>query len=307
MTLRWLVALLLAALVPLAQAEPALRVLTTFSILQDFTAQIGGERVAVSTLVGPDEDAHAFDPRASDIRRLKDADLVIRNGLGFDPWIARMVAAARYAGPVVVASQDIAPLSAAHAEDDHAKAGHAHDHDADVDPHAWLDVRNAMAYVRTIAAALAAADPAGTEHYQRNALAYLARLDALDATLKTTFATLPASRRTVVTPHDAFGYFARAYGLTFLAPAGLSNEAAPSARAVAALIEQLRRLKVDRVFIETLTDDRLIQRIGQETGARIGGSLHADALARDGLASTYIGLMTHNLHALSADPVPTPR
>ena len=303
MTLRWLVALLLAALVPLAQAEPALRVLTTFSILQDFTAQIGGERVAVSTLVGPDEDAHAFDPRASDIRRLKNTDVVILNGLGFDPWIARMVAAARYRGAVVSASRDITPLPASHADDEHPTAGHhdghEHHHDADVDPHAWLDVKNAMAYVRTITAALAAADPAGAAHYQRNALAYLARLDALDAKLKSTLAALPAHQRTVVTPHNAFGYFARAYGLRFLAPAGLSNEATPSAGAVAALIAQLRQLKVERVFIETIADDRLIQRIREETGARIGGALHADALSTRGDANSYTALMEHNLQAIA--------
>jgi len=296
---RLLFALLLAAFAPLVQAEPALRVLTTFSILKDFTEQIGGERVAVTALVGPDQDAHAFDPRASDIRQLSRADLIVTNGLGFDPWVARMIESARFKGPVVIASSDITPLDS---EDAHDTAGeHAgHDHGA-ADPHAWLDVRNAMAYVRTIAAALIAADPAGADHYRAKEAAYLARLDALDARLRTRFAALPEHRRIVVTPHDAFGYFAHAYGLRFLAPAGLSNEAAPSAKTVAALIAQLRELKVDRFFIETLSDDRLVERIGRETGARMGGTLYADALsAKDG-ADTYIGLMEHDLQTL-ADP-----
>jgi len=297
---RLLFALLLAALSPLVHAEPALRVLTTFSILKDFTEQIGGDRVAVTNLVGPDQDAHAFDPRASDIRQLSHANLVITNGLGFDPWIARMIESARYAGPVVVASRDISPLDSAHEGDTHEE--HAgHDHGA-ADPHAWLDVRNAMAYVRTIAAALMAADPAGADHYRANEAAYLTRLEALDTKLRTTFAALPEQRRIVVTPHDAFGYFAHAYGLRFLAPAGLSNEAAPSARTVAALIAQLRELKVDRFFIETLSDDRLVERIGRETGARMGGTLYADALsAKDG-ADTYVGMMEHDLKTLADLP-----
>jgi len=296
---RLFLALLLAALAPLAQAEPVLRVLTTFSILKDFTEQIGGDRVAVTALVGLDQDAHAFDPRASDIRQLSRADLIVTNGLGFDPWIARMIASARYKGPVVVASHDVTPLESEHEND--TEGEHAgHDHGA-ADPHAWLDVRNAMAYVRTIAAALVAADPAGADSYRANKAAYLARLEALDGRLRTTFDALPPQRRIVVTPHDAFGYFAHAYGLRFLAPAGLSNEAAPSAKTVAALIAQLRELKVDRFYIETLSDDRLVERIGRETGARIGGTLYADALSsRDG-ADTYLGLMEHDLRTL-ADP-----
>jgi zinc/manganese transport system substrate-binding protein len=256
--------------------------------------------VAVNTLVGPDQDAHAFDPRASDIRQLSRADLIVTNGLGFDPWVARMIESARYAGPVVVASRDITPLDSAHEHDtDGEHAGH--DHGA-ADPHAWLDVRNAMIYVRTIAAALIAADPAGASHYRANETAYLARLDVLDARLRTTFAALPEHRRIVVTPHDAFSYFAHAYGLRFLAPAGLSNEAAPSAKTVAALIAQLRELKVDRFFIETLSDDRLVERIGQETGARMGGTLYADALSSKDGADTYVGMMEHDLQTLVGQP-----
>ncbi|QID16287.1 zinc ABC transporter solute-binding protein [Nitrogeniibacter mangrovi] len=286
------------ALVTGAQADPALRVLTSFTILKDFAEQVGGDRVAVTTLVGFDQDAHAFDPRASDIRRISEADLVIVNGLGFDPWMARMLASARFAGPVVVASKGVTPLQAGHApgHEDDGHAGHAH---GDADPHAWLDVRNAMLYVDNIAAALAAADPAGADHYRQRASAYRARLAELDTRLRARFGALPEARRTVVTPHDAFGYFAHAYGLRFLAPAGIANEAAPSARAVAELIEQLRALKVDRVFLETLTDDRLIERIGRETGARVGGTLYADALSRRDGADTYVGLMEHDLAMLA--------
>lgn len=295
---RFLASLMLCfSLSSAAFAEPALRVLTTFTILQDFVREVGGDRVAVTTLVSFDEDAHAFDARASDIRRLRETDLVVSNGLGFDPWIDAMLQSARYTGAHLIASTNAAPLE--RDDEGHGEPGHEHHHDGNTDPHAWLDVRNAMAYVRSIADALIAADPGGTELYRANATAYLARLEALDATLRSTFAALPESRRTVVTPHDAFGYFAHAYGLRFLAPAGLSNEAAPSAAALAALIRQLQQLKVDRVYLETLTDDRLIQRIGKETGARVGGALYADALSvRDG-ADSFIGMMEHNLRMLA--------
>lgn len=302
MMYRFLVAGLCCLLTTAAlAAEPALKVLTTFSILADFTRQVGGERVQVASLVGPEQDAHGFDPRASDIRRVREAQLVIANGLGFDPWIDRMLASARYSGRRLVASDGIAPLAAA-AEEHEAHAAHAdhHPHDDAVDPHAWLDATNARHYVRAIAAALSAADPAGSALYAARSSAYLAELEALDAELKQAFATLPAQRRTVVTPHDAFGYFAHAYGLRFVAPAGLSNEASPSAASLAALIAQLRALKMPVVFLESFADERLIGRIQQATGARRGGVLYADALASRGPATTYLGMMRHNANTLMA-------
>ncbi|MBT0959937.1 metal ABC transporter solute-binding protein, Zn/Mn family [Denitromonas iodatirespirans] len=282
-------------------AEPAVKVLTTFSVLADFTRQIGGERVLVTSLVGPDEDAHGFDPRASDIRRIREATLVIANGLGFDPWIDRMLASARYTGRRLVASDGIVPLAAdaAHEADEAHDDDHHHDDHA-VDPHAWLDVANARHYVRAIADALTAADPAGSAVYAERSRAYLAELETLDADLKQAFTHLPPNRRTVVTPHDAFGYFAHAYDLTFVAPAGLSNEASPSAASLAALIAQLRTLKVPVVFLESFADERLIKRIQQATGATRGGVLYADALAKRGPASTYVGMMRHNADTLMA-------
>ncbi|HPR07259.1 MAG TPA: zinc ABC transporter substrate-binding protein [Denitromonas sp.] len=283
----------------LADQTPV-RVLATFSILADLAHEVGGDRVVVTSLVGPDQDAHGFDPRASDIRRMSQTDLVLANGLGFDPWIARMVAAARYKGRMLTVSDGITPLMAdAHdVHDEQRSAPHAHATDGAADPHAWLDIGHARHYVRAIAAALADIDPAGAAHYARRSFTYIAQLDALDADLRARFAALPAHRRTVVTPHDAFGYFAHAYDLHFVAPAGLSNEASPSAASLAMLIDQLRQLKVPVVFFESFADERLIERIRQATGARRGGLLYADALAKAGPASTYLGLMRHNADTL---------
>ncbi|TVO58970.1 metal ABC transporter solute-binding protein, Zn/Mn family [Denitromonas halophila] len=283
----------------LAEKAP-IRVLTTFSILADLAHQVGGERVVVTSLVGPDQDAHGFDPRASDIRRMSQTDLVIANGLGFDPWIARMVAAARYKGRVLTVSDGITPLMADAHEDheDEKSASHAHGDHGAADPHAWLDIDHARHYVRAIAATLGTIDPAGAALYTDRASTYIAQLDALDVELRNRFSALPDHRRTVVTPHDAFGYFAHAYGLHFVAPAGLSNEASPSAASLATLIEQLRELKVPVVFLESFADERLIERIRAATGARRGGTLYADALASGGPASTYLGMMRHNADTL---------
>lgn len=290
--------LLLALTALLALSASGLRaapleVVASFSILGDLVAQVGGERVAVTTLVGPGADAHNYQPRPSDARRLRQAKLVVANGLGFDNWIERLAASSGYRGGVVVASAGIVPLETAHAhEHDGGEAGA-------VDPHAWQDLRNARHYVDNLAAALAAVDPDGAATYRRNAADYGARLAALDASMRETFAALPPERRKVVTSHDAFGYFARAYGLQFLAAVGVSNQAEPSASGIAMLIRQLRRENVPAVFVESIGDARLVERIREESGARLGGTLYSDALSGpDGPAPTYLEMMRHNFETL---------
>ena len=214
-----------------AAAAP-LEVITSFSLLGDFVRQVGGERVSVQALVGTDEDAHAFQPRPSDARRLGGAGLVVANGLGFDDWLTRLARSSGYAGTVVIASAGVRTQPAAATDGhrhDHGHDDHDHDH-AGIDPHAWQDVANARRYVATIAAALAAADPAGADHYRANAARYDGELQALDAAIRSALAAIPAERRKVVSSHDAFGYFGRAYGVRFLAPVGVSNNAEPTAQ-----------------------------------------------------------------------------
>lgn len=298
-------ALLASLLAPsFASATPPMPVAASFSILADLVHQIGGERVSVTTLVGPDEDAHAFQARPSDARRVKDARLVFANGLGFDNWMERL---ARAAGvqQLVIASTGIAALHGEDAHDDghDDHAGHAHGAN---DPHAWQDPRNVLIYVDNIRAALSAADPAGSDYYDRKTDTYKAALRDLDARIRGAVLKLPADRRRIVTSHDAFGYFAHAYGLDFIAPVGLGNEADPSAAGVAALIRQIRETRVPAVFLENVTDPRLLERIRRETGAKVGGVLYSDALSkRDPAASTYIGMMDRNLATLTAALAPT--
>ena len=273
-----------------ALAQEKLKVVATFSILADFVKNVGGERVAVSALVGPNGDAHVYQPTPGDAKTLGDAKVVVTNGLGFEGWINRLVKASGTKAPMIVATKGIKPRKA---EDDH---GHG-----DADPHAWQSVANAKRYVENIRDALIAADPAAKDVYEANAAAYAAKLDALDAEVKAAIEKIPADRRRIITTHDAFGYFAAAYGVTFIAPQGVSTEAEVSARDVARIITQIRKQKIPAVFLENVTDKRLLERIGAESGARIGGTLYSDALTDEkGVAPTYLDMMRHNVKQLAA-------
>ena len=278
----------LAALSALpALAQDKLKVLATFSILADFVRNVGGDRTEVAALVGSNNDAHVYAPAPADAKKVTDAKVVITNGLGFEGWMTRLVQASGSKAMIIVATKGIAVRRAA--------GGHG-----DSDPHAWQSAANANVYVANIRDALTAADPAGADAYRAHAAAYLARLDALDAEVKQAVAAIPADRRRVISTHDAFGYFQQAYGIEFIAPQGVSTEAEPSARDVARIITQIKRQKIPAVFLENITDPRLMQRIAQETGARIGGKLFSDALTEEGgEAPSYIEMMRHNIKQIS--------
>jgi len=272
------------------QAKTVVTVVASFSILADLVRNVGGARVAVSALVGLDGDAHVYEPTPADSKRIAAAALVVVNGLGYEGWIDRLVAASGSKAPVVVASAGVTPRA--------GEGGHGH---AAEDPHAWQSAANAKRYVANIRDALIRTDPPGRDVYAANAAAYLATLDALDAEIRQSVATILAERRRVITGHDAFGYFGDAYGIVFLSPQGVSTEAEPSARDIARLITQIRAEKVSAVFLENVIDSRLVRQIARETGVRIGGTLVSDALTGpDGPAPTYVALMRHNADTLRA-------
>ncbi|WP_419899780.1 metal ABC transporter substrate-binding protein [Roseomonas sp. USHLN139] len=282
-----------------ARAAAPLRVVASFSILADLVRQVGGERVAVRALVGPDADAHSFSPRPSDVAALREAQLVVRNGLGFEPWLDRLLGAAGGKVTSVVASAGITPRRMAGGHDH----GHGHSHgkpgEAVADPHAWQDLKNGQAYVRNIAAGLSAADPEGASLYAANAEALVGRLAALDGWVRQQVASVPEARRKVVTSHDAFGYFAAAYGVDFRAPQGVSTEGEPSARAVAGLARQLKAEGITAVFIENMTNPALLDRLAAEANVRVRGRLFSDALsAEGGPAATYEAMFRHNVGLL---------
>lgn len=277
----------LFGLTPLAQAAEPIGVVASFSILGDLTQRVGGPRIKLHTLVGPDADAHVYQPTPADARALGQARLVVVNGLGFEGWIDRLVKSAGYRGAVVTASRGVTLLQMPRG--------------AAPDPHAWQDLANGKRYIANIAAALIAADPAGETVYRANAARLLGEIASLDQAIRLELGALPAHRRVVVTSHDAFGYFARAYGIEFRSPVGISTDADASAAGVGKLIRQIRQEKIPAVFIENISDPRLLERIRAETGARIGGTLYSDALsAADGPAASYLAMMRHNARTLAA-------
>lgn len=278
----------LAALLALAAPSFGAEVnaVASFSILAGMVRQVGGARVAVTAIVGPDADAHVYEPTPADAAAVAGADLFVVNGLGFEGWMDRLVEATGYTGPLVVASAGVTPRAAA-------------DEPGEADPHAWQDLRNGVLYVKAIAAGLCAVDMAGCASYEANAAHYIEALEALDATIRARLAAVPEARRKVITSHDAFGYFGAAYGVTCLAPEGMSTESEASAAGVARLITQIREEGVSAVFIENMTDGRLVRQIAQETGVVLGGELYADALSpADGPAAHYLDMFRHNADLL---------
>jgi zinc/manganese transport system substrate-binding protein len=283
----------LVCLIPAsALAAGPLNVVASFSILGDLVKNVGADRVAVTTLVGPNQDTHVYEPKPADSKALAGADLTVVNGLGFEGWMPRLVKASGFKGKLVVASAGVKARTMID-EDEGGKRL--------TDPHAWQDLANGKLYVANIAQALSQADPAGAEVYKANAAAYLKKIDDLDAWVRAEFAKVPKGERKVITSHDAFGYFGAAYGVTLLAPMGFSTESEASALNVGKLIRQIKKEQVKALFFENMNDPRLIDRIAKETGTTAGGPLFSDALsAPDGPAPDYLAMFKNNVAKMVA-------
>jgi len=264
-----------------------IKAVATFSILGDLVRNVGGDRVEITTLVGPNGDAHVYSPTPGDARKLAAADVVFVNGLGLEGWMTRLVTASGTKAPMVLVTKGITPR---HMQDEDKRGRPA------IDPHAWQSIADAKIYVANIRDGLVAIDPAGKATYDANAAAYLARLDELEQEVKAAIDSIPADRRKIITTHGAFGYFGAAYGMAFIAPEGVSTEAEPSAKDVARIITQIKKQKIPAVFLENISDPRLMDQIARETRAIIGGTLYSDALSEPGgPAATYIEMMRHNV------------
>jgi len=264
-------------------AAPVLKVVATFSILADMVREVGGPAVEVSALVGPNADAHVYEPTPADVRRVARADLVVANGLRFEGWIDRLIASSGYRGKVVVASAGIVPLQLG----------------GGADPHAWQSMVNGQRYAQTLRGALLAAAPQRSAEINAQAAGYLARMAALEQDTRSRIAALPESRRRVITSHDAFGYFAAAYGVRFIAPRGWTTGSEPSAETVARIVRQARETQASALLVENISDPRLIERIAREAHLKVGGQLYSDALSAPGTAAdTYIHLFEHNVRTL---------
>lgn len=267
-----------------AHAAGTLRVVASFSILGDLVRQVGGDTVSVEALVGPNGDVHVYEPRPKDLRTLLVAGLLVRNGLGLEGWMDRLTQAAGFKGRVVVASEKVTPRTMK--EDGGAIA---------TDPHAWQDPANGILYVRAIAEGLAAADPVHATVYRASAERYEAEIRQVDGWIGATLGAIPADQRRIITTHDAFGYYGVRYGVEFLSAEGISTEFEPSAKAIAALVAQIKREKVRAVFIENMTSPRMAEMLARETGAKLGGTVYSDALSPPGgPATTYLDMLRHN-------------
>jgi zinc/manganese transport system substrate-binding protein len=268
-------------------AQDGVPVVATFSILGDFVKNVGGDRVEVTTLVGPNGDVHAYSPTPTDAAKLSLAKVVFVNGLGLEGWMTRLVTASATKVLIVVATDGVTPRDMK----DKNKTGRVVP-----DPHAWQSIANARIYVANIRDGLTKVNPAVASIYDTNTKSYLVKLDALEKEVKAAIAKIPADRRKIITNHAAFGYFGDAYGMEFIAPEGLSTDSEPSASDVAKIITQIRTQKIPAVFLENVTDPRLMQQIAEDSGGKIGGKLYSDALSGpNGPASTYIELMRNNV------------
>ncbi|MER8612934.1 zinc ABC transporter substrate-binding protein AztC [Mesorhizobium sp. M1216] len=275
-----------------AFAEP-LKVVASFTIIGDFAKNVGGDRIDLTTIVGPNGDAHVYEPSPADAVAMAKADIVLVNGLHFEGFLQRLVDASATKATVAVLTKGVTPINF---KPEFAEADAHADGETATDPHAFQSIANAKIYVKNIADAFCTADAAGCDSYKANAAAYTQKLDALEGEVQAAIQSIPQEKRVVITSHDAFGYFEQAYGLTFLAPEGVSTESEPSAADVAKLVSQAKQDKAAAIFVENITNPRLIEQIASETGIKVGGTLYSDALSQpDGPASTYIDLMHNNI------------
>jgi zinc/manganese transport system substrate-binding protein len=284
---------LLVAPVGTVQAADPIKVAASFSVLGDMVKQIGGDRVVISTFVGPNGDAHVYEPTPGDAKTLSASAILVVNGLGLEGWMNRLQKSSGFKGKVITATQGIKTRQME--EEEHGKTRKI------TDPHAWQSLANGRVYVANIRDGLIAVDPAGRDAYDANAKKFLADIDAVEQEVKDSIAKLPPARRKIITTHDAFGYFGATYGLEFIAPEGVSTESEASAKDVAKIIRQIKAEKIPAVFLENVTDRRLLDQIARETSAKIGGTLYSDALSEpNGPAATYLDMFRNNIQALTA-------
>lgn len=262
-------------------------VIATFSILGDMVHEIAQDKVRVETLVGPDQDSHVFEPRPQDARGLGHADLVVVNGLGFEGWLDRLIEASGFQGKILVATEGISPLV------------FATDGGQIIDPHAWHSLINAQIYVDNIVEGLSALLPEDAPFFKARGEQYTRALRQLHYDAYQRLAAIPRDKRKVITGHQAFGYLGRDFDIAFSAPLGISTESEPSAKGVARLIRQIREEGIQAIFVENVSNPRLMKQIASETQTNIGGVLYSDALSLPGTeADTYLKMMAFNLSSL---------
>jgi zinc/manganese transport system substrate-binding protein len=277
-------------------AGDRIKVAATFSVIGDMVANVAGDRVELATLVGPDGDTELYQPTLADGKVVAEARILFMNGLNddFEPWLEPLLRQAQFTGTKVVVSRGAKTLTA---DEEHSVTGRPLP--AAIDQHAWLDLKNGVIYVRNIADALSAVDVPNAADYRKRAAAYIKELQALDAWARGEMASVPAAKRRMITSHDSLGYLGHAFGITLISIYGWTNRSEPSAAELARLTEQIRQERVHALFLDSITDPRAMQRIAQETGATIGGTLYGDALSKPGgEADSYVKMLRHDISTL---------
>ena len=246
----------------------ALKVVTSTTVFADMVRNVGGDLVDVTSLVPKNGDVHTFEPRPADVQQVAQAKLLVMNGLGLDDWLEKTISNASVTGtPLVKLAVDLPgtdPIPGANSSEN---------------PHLWMDVKYGELYVDRIAAALEAVDPAHASTYAAQAAAYKGRLEALDASVRAKIATVPEANRRLVTFHDAFPYYARAYGITIVGVAVDAPGQDPSAASIAQLITAIRAAGVKAIFSENQFPTKLVDQLASETGATVVADLYDDALS----------------------------
>jgi len=250
-------------------------VVTTTTVFADIVRNVGGGLVDVTSLVPKSGDVHTFEPKPADIQRVSKARLLIMNGLGLDDWLEKTITNASASGtPLIKLGVDEPGVELLPGEDPGTQ-----------NPHLWMNVRYGELYVDRIVAALKSVDQAHAAEYDTQAAAYKARLDELDASVRTRIATIPESNRKLVTFHDAFPYYARAYGITIVGVAVQAPGQDPSAGYTARLINAIREAGVKAIFSEDQFPTKLVDQLGTETGVKVVSDLYDDALGDDPVSS----------------------
>lgn len=276
-------------------AQHKIKVVVSFSILADLVKNVGGNHISMTTFVGPNANTHTYEPTPRDAQALRNADIIFINGLHLEGFIDRLITASDTKALLVEVAANISPLKMKNQE----QSVQQHHHHSNIDPHAWQAIPNVEIYIKNIAAAFCKIDQQSCLSYNKNAHAYLQKLQTMQEKLKIKIATIPKDQRIIITSHDAFGYFAQEYGFTILAPQNASKETEATAADVAKLIKQIKTNKATALFVENISNPRLIKQIAEETGLKIGGTLYSDALSNEnGPAATYLDMIKHNVNTI---------
>lgn len=265
-----------------SHSQNKIKVVSSASIFQDMAKNIGGDKITSESIVPVGGDPHTYTPKPSDVELVSSADLILINGLTFEGWITELIENSGTKAKVVLITEGIEPIKSLNY------------HNAS-DPHAWMNAQNGLKYAYNISAGLAAVDPDNALYYADNGSKYSAEIKKVDSYIKQQIATIPEAQRILITSHDAFQYYGRAYDITLNAIMGISTESEAQSKDVQRVVNAIKVNKVPAVFIESTINPKMLQQIASDTGVKIGGELYADSIGEeDSEAPTYLKMLTHN-------------